>query len=680
MAAPFDPALTPAVRRVRIPAAVLYAAKSTEDEHGSIPTQLADCREMVEREGWHSDSEFHEEAASAYTGNRGPQLAAAITHAKSLAAERGTAILLAQHSDRFARGDGRTARHLGELYFELRRVGVEMRSVQDDSTFTNPMLAVAMGERAHEDSARKAKATAAGMRRAAERGEWPGGILADGYRVIRDADERGKVIRRVEFDPERRPIFDLIWEMARRGDSAVAIATELNRRGCRTRPLKRGHRPGPFDANRIRQTLDNGFYAGLSIHRGEVVGNGHWPRYIKPEEFHRLRDQRRARGNTGRRRGPGRPPEGYVLARIAVCGECGSPIDTVTGRHVRKDGTRPRRYVCRTHRERPEDCAAKPIDAALVDPSVVENVPSILGNVDGIRASVAAARNAERTRLKADAGEAQDEIEGLDAGMERMRRRITDLYAANEQDKAEGVEDALAEARTRRRAAEARRDAGLDALNAVQDAPQVDEDAFWIRLRDELAARIDGARGDTKRLNIALGDFLEAVELTAVEGGIRVRPTLSEQAAWRIWRDLEAWPHALEEITDPPQRLWDIGPAVEKGQDPDEHPETWFTIPEPPAWEVNPQKPAQGFENTRVGFELGAPLTVPLTGARGPSRSAAMDRAVSGLARGREGLRRADSGRASRDLRRPRHRSRERRADRRPDHRGVGYALAADPR
>lgn len=28
--------------------AVLYAAKSTEDKHGSIPTQLADCRAAVQ--------------------------------------------------------------------------------------------------------------------------------------------------------------------------------------------------------------------------------------------------------------------------------------------------------------------------------------------------------------------------------------------------------------------------------------------------------------------------------------------------------------------------------------------------------------------------------------------------------------------------------------------------------
>ena len=344
MAASSEPALTPAVRRVGVPAAVLYAAKSTEDEHDSIPNQFRDGRQLAEGK-WEGKAEYQDEAASAWSGDRGPGLAKAMEHV-----ERIGGVLVVQHSDRLARGDAKQARHLVEVALWAMRTDVKIASVQDPATFDNLTMAAVMGDRNNADSERKSQATAAGMRRAAERGEWVGGILADGYRVIRDADERGKVIRRVEFDPERHPIFDLIWEMARRGDSAVAIATELNRRGYRTRPLKRGHRPGPFDANRIRQTLDNGFYAGLSINRREVVGNRHWPRYIEPEEFHRLRDQRRSRGSTERRRGPGRPPEGYVLARIAACGECGSPMDTVTGRHVRKDGTRPRRYVCRTHR------------------------------------------------------------------------------------------------------------------------------------------------------------------------------------------------------------------------------------------------------------------------------------------------------------------------------------------
>src|SRR4051794_26215240 len=112
--------------------AVIYAAKSTQDARGSIPTQLADCCEMAEREGWQVLDEFQDEAASAYSGNRGPGLEDAINAAVRAAAEHGTCVLVAQHSDRFARGDGRKARHLGGLFFDMRAAGVELRSVQDD--------------------------------------------------------------------------------------------------------------------------------------------------------------------------------------------------------------------------------------------------------------------------------------------------------------------------------------------------------------------------------------------------------------------------------------------------------------------------------------------------------------------------------------------------------------------
>ena len=102
--------------------AVIYGAKSTEDTHGSIGTQLADCRALAEREGWTVIGEFHDEAFSAYKGNRGPGLEAAKTLAAHAAAEDGRCVLVAQDADRFARGAGDApgaADHLGEVYFSM---------------------------------------------------------------------------------------------------------------------------------------------------------------------------------------------------------------------------------------------------------------------------------------------------------------------------------------------------------------------------------------------------------------------------------------------------------------------------------------------------------------------------------------------------------------------------------
>lgn len=157
--------------------AILYAAKSTKDPNGSIETQLADCRALAEQEGFEIVAEQSDEDASAWSGDRGPELAAALKHAKEIGA-----VLIVQHSDRLARGDGKAARHLAELFFTASRAGITLRSCQDDSTFDSPILAAVMGERNSEDSKRKSASVKAGLarRRASGRhtGTRPYGISA----------------------------------------------------------------------------------------------------------------------------------------------------------------------------------------------------------------------------------------------------------------------------------------------------------------------------------------------------------------------------------------------------------------------------------------------------------------------------------------------------------------------
>ena len=52
--------------------AVLYAAKSTEDKHGSIPDQLDRTRRLAEGEGWTVCGEFTDEGFSAYRATAAP--------------------------------------------------------------------------------------------------------------------------------------------------------------------------------------------------------------------------------------------------------------------------------------------------------------------------------------------------------------------------------------------------------------------------------------------------------------------------------------------------------------------------------------------------------------------------------------------------------------------------------
>src|SRR5688572_6756510 len=96
--------------------AVIYGAKSTPDERGSIPDQLDECRSFAEAHGLMvvEPAEW-DENASAFKGNRGPGLERAMERVEALAAEHGAAELIVWHSNRLARGElvsSTNAKHL----------------------------------------------------------------------------------------------------------------------------------------------------------------------------------------------------------------------------------------------------------------------------------------------------------------------------------------------------------------------------------------------------------------------------------------------------------------------------------------------------------------------------------------------------------------------------------------
>lgn len=175
--------------------AVIYAAKSTQDKHKSIPKQLQDGRKKAAEEGWEVIGEFHDESFSAYSGNRGPGLKAATDLACEAAADRGTTcMLVAQHSDRFARGAGDrpgASDSLVEIWSRLRRLDVHLRSYQNDSMMGDVVLVAVASKQAYEESQRKSAAVQDGLwRRRHERGRAQGGKRRFGYRF-----EEGELVR-----------------------------------------------------------------------------------------------------------------------------------------------------------------------------------------------------------------------------------------------------------------------------------------------------------------------------------------------------------------------------------------------------------------------------------------------------------------------------------------------------
>jgi predicted transcriptional regulator len=356
-------------------ACVVYAAKSTEDRRGSIPAQLAECRTAIDGDGRRLlAAEYSDEAVSGYRRDRGPGLADALAHAEDLAVERGVAELWAQHSDRLARGDGRSARHTVELALWALKRDVRIRTLQDPDTFRDLLYAVVTGQRNNEDSRRKGLASQAGRRRAAARGEFIG-HLPDGYQLAVHLDSDGRVRKLLQIDPSRRELLELIFRLARRGRTCGQIARTVNDRGWLTRPVKRDGSPRPFDLGRVWEVLKNPRYAGLSTYGGEILARGCWPAYISERQHQAIRARL-----TSRRKNTGGPRESYLLAGLAHCGVCGAPLQARTGR-PRSDGTSHRAYLCSSHarhRGRLTQCTVPPIDAHMLEAMFIASIGTLL--------------------------------------------------------------------------------------------------------------------------------------------------------------------------------------------------------------------------------------------------------------------------------------------------------------
>jgi hypothetical protein len=332
--------------------------------------------------------------------------------------------------------------------------------------------------------------------------------------------------------------------IARSCSNSTATATRP------TAPIRRDRKPRPFDANRIRQTLTCPTYAGLVIYQGKVLDDvrGRWPAFVSPEDFARIRAMRNERITGGPDRlPPGRPPLGYVLARVATCGACGSPMDVVTVRYVRKDGTRAKRYVCRVHRERPQDCSAAVIDAELVDLAFTDNLTSFLGDVAGWRDRLVQGREAERAKLRGEVGRASQDFASLERAVERIGAAYAGHVERGETEDADAVREVLKGKRFERNRAELRLQAAETALADVagDDEPIDPLLDFYGGLQAELSGRVQSARGDVARLNAATREFFAEVRLTSTDEGVEVLPVLSVAAVERILARPGLWPHEI---------------------------------------------------------------------------------------------------------------------------------------
>jgi|GEM_PF-1188789 len=379
--------------------AILYAAKSTEDKHDSIPTQLEDARAKAEQEGWEVYDEDSDEGFSAYSGNRGPGLERAKRKAADAARLSGrTAMLVAQHSDRIARGAGDkpgAAHSLVEIWHAMRRQDVHLRAVQNDSELSDPVLVAVAAKRDHEDSRRKSEATRAGKRRRFEKGKTLGGRVHDGYRKGAPDEERdGRVTYLRERDPERAPLIERMYGLVESGQTFGDVARRYNAEGLRTRPSRRWPNGNRWTTRAVREIVTNPYYAGWIEAYGERVEGNH-PRLIDRDRWEAIQASltRLDPAALQRRKGGRRPAEHYMLRGVAFCLYCGDSM--YTRRYASG-----RAYVCMNVREATGVCHAPPVPAEQLERQVIRHLDDLIPHVEGWIGERVAERRGERQALQ----------------------------------------------------------------------------------------------------------------------------------------------------------------------------------------------------------------------------------------------------------------------------------------
>jgi DNA invertase Pin-like site-specific DNA recombinase len=530
--------------------AVLYAAKSTKDPNDSTGSQLRRIEERIDQLGGRAMvRSFKEDGVSGFRRSRGPELAAAIAAAKAAAAERGAAELWVFHSSRLGRGTGkmREARALGEVFYDCRRHGVTLRSVEDDTAVTEEAfigMASTMARKYSEDiSAHTRRSKDEQMKR----GQRLGGPVPDGLQrhVERDPDTDRTTARRYDRDPDRAPIIERIFDLSEQGHGDGVIARALNADGLRTK----GGRP--WTRRRVQDTLLNPIYAGRvrrtsvngrRLDEPEVVTATNIEPLIGAARFDRITGARAERdlASPAKHVRGGRPTTRYALAKLGVCDRCGEGLYAATSPYQRKDGTRARSYVCANVRTETGLCDQPKINAETVDRAIVSYLDGLFVDFEAWQSELRRGTESQRAAAEAELARerAQREkgvrrealvrerwLRATEGGDEREERRLAEVHAS--------VVAARDDASARVERLE-------ETLGTEPEPPPTDD---MLDLFNELAASVRLGGGTLGELNERLrAEFQEFRLDTMPDGSVGVQPVLRPRpfdagAAFIWWLD-----------------------------------------------------------------------------------------------------------------------------------------------
>lgn len=375
---------------------------------------------------------------------------------------------------------------------ELADLGVGVRSASEPQIdSTTPMGRMSLGVTAVFAELERdifMQRSREGTRRAVERGQYAGGIVAYGY-TVKD--------KRLVIHPEEAKIVRMVFGWCvERGWSTVRIAQELQRLNVPTRSRLSG--PGLRSKGgrqmwrpvTIAQMLHNTTYKGEYTYGKRKDGGRRaadtppaltlCPPIVTPELWQEAQDQlkRNARGADRNSHHP------YMLRGLIRCERCGSTFTGITmraGRYYRCGSVQYRRAFGPSEAR----CPAKYIRADVIEPAIWERLTAILSDPGEALAEAAPVTPSELPQVE----------KALTAN-HAARQRLTDLYLSGDMGKAEYL--------SRKEALEAD-GAALEAraVNLRDEGAQAAAQAQQRRSLEELARRyrerLEGADDRTRQ-------------------------------------------------------------------------------------------------------------------------------------------------------------------------------------
>lgn len=393
--------------------AVIYAAKSTKDEKESIPTQLAEGRQAAGLEGRDIVAEFTDEAASAWSGDRGPGLEAALRKANETVAEDGACELWVWKSERLARGSGKKneARSLLEVYTQCKRAGIVLRSVLDDAYVQDEAMIGMASKMANKYSEDLSAAVKAGKRRSRERGIPHGGKRRFGFEPNREG-----VMTPI---PAEVAVVDRILDEVLAGRSYGAIARGLAADGIETTT------GGNWHQVTVVQIARNPIYIG-KLRTKDGIANAPHDALVDVDKWEQVQILVEAKAEAAASKGRGRPSSGLHLFRkgMLVCGECGASMVARTSRQ--KSRSDYEIYNCYTHMLDPSNCPQGPVKRATIDAAVYRYFEQVGLDVEATREGLSEARARKLVEVGALREQAVREQQRAEERLTRVRRDYMD--------------------------------------------------------------------------------------------------------------------------------------------------------------------------------------------------------------------------------------------------------------